>query len=107
VADPIAKSVNPAGATGSVPAPAKAAPITSIDDLIEQAEDRLIPKGSTARVSPDNADVQSKGRVDELQDSLEACGIKLVWDRSVAKDAIVIERPAPKQPAPAAAGGKR
>ena len=79
-----------------------AKPIASIDDIIERAEDRLIPKGSSVRVSPQNGEVQSKGRKDELEDSLEACGIKVVWDDSLAKDAIVVEAPA-KKPAPAAA----
>jgi hypothetical protein len=99
VADPVAKPASPAGAASSAPAAPK--PIASIDDLIERAEDRLIPKGSTVRVSPENGDVQSKGRHDELEDSLEACGIKVVWDSSLAKDAIVVEPPA--KPAPAAA----
>jgi hypothetical protein len=63
----------------------------TVDELIELAEDRRIPKGMTARVSPSNPDVQTKGRSEELQDSLTACGIKLVWDTSLAKDAIVLE----------------
>ena len=63
----------------------------SVDDLIELAEERRIPKGTTARVSPSNPDVQTKGRSEELQDSLQACGIKLVWDTSLANDAIVLE----------------
>ena len=75
----------------------KAAPTTpapkTIDELIELAEDRRIPKGMTAHVSPKNADVQTKGRAEELQDSLAACGIKLVWDTSLANDAIVIAPP--------------
>ena len=98
MADSIAKPASPAGAASATPPAPK--PIASIDDLIERAEDRLIPKGSTVRVSPENADVQSKGRHDELEDSLEACGIKVVWDSSVAKDAIVVEPPA-KPAAPA------
>jgi hypothetical protein len=112
VADPVAKPANPPGATAGKSAPvaaqtpavtpsaAKVAPqaaspqpITSIDDLIERAEDRLIAKGSTVRVSPDNADTSTKARQEELEDSLQACGIKLVWDKSIAKDAIVVEPP--------------
>jgi hypothetical protein len=110
VADPVAKPSSPAGAAS--PAPAAPKPIASIDDLIERAEDRLIPKGSTVRVSPENPDVQSKGRHDELEDSLEACGIKVVWDSSLAKDAIVVEAPAkaapqaPKQSAPTTSSAK-
>jgi hypothetical protein len=100
VADPVAKPASPAGAASAPPAPK---PITSIDDLIEHAEDRLIPKGSTVRVSPENADVQTKGRHDELEDSLEACGIKVIWDSSLAKDAIVVAPPAKPAPAPPAA----
>ena len=92
MADPVAKPASPAGAASAAPAAPK--PIASIDDLIERAEDRLIPKGSTVRVSPENSDVQSKGRHDELEDSLEACGIKVVWDSALAKDAIVVEPPA-------------
>jgi hypothetical protein len=111
VADPAAKPTNPAGVAAgktvsSPPAPAtpsaaaspaaKSAqagpkPIASVDDLIERAEDRLIPKGSTVRLSPDNPDVSSKARQEELEDSLEACGIKVVWDKTLAKDAIVVE----------------
>jgi hypothetical protein len=103
VADPVVKPANPAGAIASKPAKAAPvgppatkpapAPITSIDDLIERAEDRLIPKCSTVRVSPDNADAASTARREELEDSLQACGIKVVWDKSIAKDAIVVEMP--------------
>ncbi len=107
MADPVAKPANPA-------AVAAQKPIASVDDLIERAEDRLIPKGSTVRVSPENVDVQTKGRHDELEDSLEACGIKLVWDSTLAKDAIVVEPPAkggsaptgPKQSAPIISSAK-
>jgi hypothetical protein len=115
VADPAAKPTNPAGAAAgktaptspapataakapssppaakSAPQPAAAKPITSVDDLIERAEDRLIAKGSTVRLSPDNPDVASTARREELEDSLEACGIKIVWDKTLAKDAIVAE----------------
>lgn len=91
MADPIAKSASTGSAAVAASALPPIRPVTSIDDLIERAEDRLIPKGSTARVSPDNADVQSKARAQELADSLQACGIKLVWDKSIAKDAIVVE----------------
>ena len=107
MADPVTKPANPSAAPAakaaptaatSAPAPAKGGaqpstptPIASIDDLIERAEDRLIPKGSTVRVSPDNADVATKARQEELEDSLEACGIKVIWDKSIAKDAIVVE----------------
>jgi hypothetical protein len=91
VADPIAKSASIAPAAVAPAELAATQSITTIDDLIERAEDRLIPKGSTARVSPDNADVQSKARAEELADSLQACGIRLVWDKSIAKDAIVVE----------------
>lgn len=120
MADPVSKPANPAGATAgksapsspapasapasaaapkSPPAPAAAAePIASIDDLIERAEDRLIAKGSTVRVSPDNPDVASKARQEELEDSLQACGIKVIWDKSLGKTDIVVE---------AAKGGKK
>ncbi len=114
MADPVSKPGNPGGATvgtsaPSSPAPAAAPggakpgtgtaavppaapkPIASIDDLIERAEDRLIPKGSTVRVSPDNPDVASKARQDELEDSLRACGIKVIWDKSLGKTDIVVE----------------
>ena len=84
--DPGVKPAKPSGPPAAAPKP-----IASIDDLIERAEDRLIPKGSTVRVSPANADVASKARQDELQDSLAACGIKLIWDKSIANDAIVVE----------------
>ncbi len=118
MADPVSKPANPAGATAgksapssptpaptggaapkSVPAPTAAPkPIASIDDLIERAEDRLIPKGSTVRVSPDNPDVASKARQEELEDSLQACGIKVIWDKSLGTTEIVVE---------AAKGGKK
>ena len=97
MADPVGKPANPA-------APTAPKPIASIDDLIERAEDRLIPKGSTVRVSPENVDVQTKGRHDELEDSLEACGIKLVWDGTMAKEVIVVEPPAKGGSTPS--GGK-
>jgi hypothetical protein len=74
-----------------VPPPAGAKPITSVDDLIERAEDRLIAKGSMVRLSPDNPDVGSTARREELEDSLEACGIKVVWDKTLPKDAIVVQ----------------
>ena len=122
MADPVSKPANPGGATAgksapSSPAPAAAPsasgpaaaapaqksppapkPIASIDDLIERAEDRLIPKGSTVRVSPDNPDVASKARQEELEDSLQACGIKVVWDKTLGVSDIVVE---------AAKGGKK
>ena len=114
MADPVSKPANPGSATAgksapSSPAPAAAPssakpatgtpaappaaprPIASIDDLIERAEDRLIPKGSTVRVSPDNPDVASKARQEELEDSLRACGIKVTWDKSLGKTDIVVE----------------
>ena len=93
MADPVAKSANPAGAPAGKPAPAPPKPIASVDDLIERAEDRLIPKGSTVRVSPSNGDASTKAQQEELEDSLEACGIKLIWDKTIAKDAIVVEPP--------------
>jgi hypothetical protein len=43
------------------------------------------------RVSPDNPDVASKARQEELEDSLQACGIKVVWDKSLGKTDIVVE----------------
>jgi hypothetical protein len=114
VADPVSKPANPGGATAGKPAPSSPAPaaapsgakpaagtpaaapaapkpIASIDYLIERAEDRFIPKGSTVRVSPDNPDVASKARQDELEDSLQACGIKVIWDKSLGKTDIVVE----------------
>lgn len=123
MADPVSKPANPGGATAGKSAPSSPAsapaqgggkpaasaaapqkppaaapkPIASIDDLIERAEDRLIPKGSTVRVSPDNPDVASKARQDELEDSLQACGIKVVWDKSVGAMDIVVEAPKGKK----------
>ena len=82
----------PGGAPASKPVPQAAAkPIASVDDLIERAEDRVIPKGSTVRVSPDNPDLASKARQEELEDSLEACGIKVMWDKSIGKTDIVVQ----------------
>ncbi len=77
----------------AAPAPAKRPTPANVDELIENAEDRAIPKGCTVRLSPDNPDVASKARKNELADSLEACGIKLVWDSTLAKDAIIIDPP--------------
>ena len=45
------------------------------------------------RVSPSNGDASTKAQQEELEDSLEACGIKLIWDKTIAKDAIVVEPP--------------
>jgi hypothetical protein len=92
----------PTGATPPQPPqppkpPAAPAPIKSIDDLLERAEDRLIPKGSTVRVSPDNAELKSPAALREAQDTLEACGVKLVQDPAVAATEIRIEPPAPKK----------
>lgn len=79
------------------PNPAAAsAPITSMDDLLERAEDRLIPRGSTVRVSPDNADIQTPAQLDEVQDTLRACGIALVKDPSLGKTDIKVDPPAKK-----------
>ena len=69
-------------------------PIASIDDLIERAEDRRIRRGSTVRLSPDRKDLQKPVAVEELSDSLAACGIKVVFDKSVSGDAIIVEPPA-------------
>jgi len=103
VADPVKNPApsKPATSTGGAPAGASQPaskpaapppkPITSIDDLIERAEDRAIAKGSSVRVSPDNPDVASKARREELEDSLEACGIKVIWDNTIAKDGIIVE----------------
>jgi len=77
-------------------AAAAAAPIASMDDLLERAEDRLIPRGSTVRVSPDNPDIQSPAQLDEVQDTLTACGIKLVKDPAVGKTEIKVDPPAKK-----------
>jgi hypothetical protein len=77
-------------------AAAAASPITSMDDLLERAEDRLIPRGSTVRVSPDNPDIQTAAQLDEVQDSLTACGIKLVKDPTVGKTDIKVDPPAKK-----------
>jgi len=82
---------SPAAAAPAQKSPPAPKPIASIDDLIERAEDRLIPKGSTVRVSPDNPDVASKARQEELEDSLQACGIKVMWDKTLGVSDIVVE----------------
>ena len=82
---PTPRHAMPDAAASAAPAP------KTVEELIELAEDRRIPKGMTVRVSPKNPDVQTKGRAEELQDSLAACGIKLVWDTALADDAIVLE----------------
>jgi len=88
----------PSGATPPAPKPAAAPqPITTIDDLVERAEDRLIPRGSTVRVSPDNPELKSPAALSETRDSLEACGIKLVQDSAVGAKEIRIDPPAQKK----------
>jgi len=77
--------------------PVTVAPPATIDELLERAEDRLIARGSTVRISPDNPDVQSPAQIDEVTDTLTACGIKLVRDPAVGKTEIRIEPPAPKK----------
>ena len=80
------------------PKPAAApAPVTNIDDLLERAEDRLIARGSTVRISPDNPEVQSPAQIDEVTDTLKACGVTLVRDPAVGKTEIRVEPPAPKK----------
>ncbi len=76
--------------------PAQPAPIASIDDLLERAEDRLIAKGSTVRVSPDNPDLKGPGQLQEAQDTLQACGVKLVQDASLGAKDIKVDPPAKK-----------
>ncbi|HVP70466.1 MAG TPA: hypothetical protein VMS45_04015 [Gemmatimonadaceae bacterium] len=77
-------------------AAAAATPIANIDDLLERAEDRLIPRGSTVRVSPDNPEIQTPAQLDEVQDTLTACGIKLVKDPALGKTDIKVDPPAKK-----------
>ena len=77
--------------------PVPVAPPATIDELLERAEDRLIARGSTVRISPDNPDVQSPAQIDEVTDTLTACGITLVRDPAVGKTEIRIEPPAPKK----------
>jgi hypothetical protein len=77
-------------------AAAAATPIANIDDLLERAEDRLIPRGSTVRISPDNPEVQTAAQLDEVQDTLTACGIKLVKDPALGKTDIKVDPPAKK-----------
>ena len=77
-------------------AAAAATPIASIDDLLERAEDRLIPRGSTVRLSPDNPEIQTAAQLDEVQDTLTACGIKLVKDPALGKTDIKVDPPAKK-----------
>lgn len=84
----------PPAAPPSPPPLAGPAPIASIDDLIERAEDRRIRRGSTVRVSPAHKELQKKVAMEELSDSLEACGIKLVLDKTLTGDAVVVDPPA-------------
>jgi hypothetical protein len=86
----------PAGGTPPKP-PATPAPITTIDDLLERAEDRLIAKGSMVRVSPDNAELKNPTALREAQDTLEACGVKLVQDATLGAKDIKVDPPAPKK----------
>ena len=76
--------------------PVQPAPITSIDDLLERAEDRLIAKGSTVRVSPDNPELKLPSQLEEARDTLEACGVKLVQDPALGATDIRVEPPAKK-----------
>lgn len=76
-------------------------PITSLEDLLNRVEERLIPEGSTIRVSTDRPDLQTPVQLNEVQDVLEIYRVKLNREAGLDKNAIIVELPAAKpKPAP-------
>lgn len=80
------------------------APITTLEDLLNRVEERLIPEGSTVHISADRPDLQTKLQIDEVLDVLTAYRVKLSRDAGMAKDAIVVDMPPAKPKANKAAG---
>jgi hypothetical protein len=72
------------------------APITTLEDLLNRVEERLIPEGSTVHISTDRPDLQTKLQIDEVQDVLTAYRVKLSRDSGMPKDAITVDLPAGK-----------
>ena len=70
--------------------------LPTVDALITRAQDRSIPRDATVRVSPDNPEIQTPAQLDEVQDTLTACGIKLVKDPALGKTDIKVDPPAKK-----------
>jgi hypothetical protein len=59
-----------------------------------------MPAGGTPpkpRVSPDNAELKNPTALREAQDTLEACGVKLVQDATLGAKDIKVDPPAPKK----------
>jgi hypothetical protein len=74
-------------------------PITSLEDLLNRVEERLIPEGSTIRVSTDRPDLQTPLQLNEVQDVLEVYRVKLNREAGLDKNAIIVELPAKAKPA--------
>jgi UPF0288 family protein (methanogenesis marker protein 3) len=68
-------------------------PITSLEELLNRVEERLIPEGSTIRVSSDRPDLQTPVQLNEVQDVLEVYRVKLNREAGLDKDAIIVVPP--------------
>jgi UPF0288 family protein (methanogenesis marker protein 3) len=79
---------------------ADATPITSLEELLNRVEERLIPEGSTVRVSNERPDLQTRLQLNEVIDVLTAYRVKLNRESGLDKNAIIVELPAAK-PKPA------
>jgi UPF0288 family protein (methanogenesis marker protein 3) len=75
---------------------ADAPPITSLEDLLNRVEERLIPEGATVRVSAERPDLQTPLQLNEVMDVLTAYRVKLTREAGLDKDAIVVELPPAK-----------
>jgi UPF0288 family protein (methanogenesis marker protein 3) len=75
---------------------ADAPPITSLEDLLNRVEERLIPEGSTVRVSNERPDLQTQLQLNEVIDVLTAYRVKLAREAGLDKNAIIVETPPAK-----------
>jgi UPF0288 family protein (methanogenesis marker protein 3) len=80
---------------------ADAPPITSLEDLLNRVEERLIPEGSTIRVSKDRPDLQTPLQLNEVMDVLTAYRVKLNREAGLDQNAIIVELPPGKAKPPA------
>jgi UPF0288 family protein (methanogenesis marker protein 3) len=71
-------------------------PITSLEDLLNRVEERLIPEGSTVRVSNERPDLQTPLQLNEVNDVLTAYRVKLNREAGLDKNAIIVELPPAK-----------
>ena len=71
-------------------------PIASLEDLLNRVEERLIPEGSTVRVSNERPDLQTPLQLNEVTDVLTAYRVKLNREAGLDKNAIIVELPPAK-----------